>query len=358
MTPSTTLPAPDLVETDCPICHCGQSSQVAQVVDNVYHIPGTYHVCRCSQCRHLFMNPRPTAETLHLCYPAGYGPHRSTIPAPTSEPAAVTSVPWYLRYLPLRHVPGLKSFYQWLTEDLGQPLPTTPPSVGREGSPTALELGCATGQYLSRLRDAGWDVTGIEPSEAASRKAVEAGFRIHRGVLDDFEISEQAFDSVTAWMVVEHTIDPVTTLKKFFQLLKPGGQILISIPNAGCWEPFVFRSAWYLWEAPRHLHHFSPAQIRELLANAGYTDIRILHQRNVLNIVGSLGIACGRFRLTGGLGNMLLCYPESPNMWIKIGLSPIAHLLSWCRQGGRLTVSATRPLKSDSTRPDSLQGKS
>ncbi|MCP4173287.1 MAG: class I SAM-dependent methyltransferase [Fuerstiella sp.] len=295
------------------------------------------------------MNPRPTAATLNLCYPENYGPHLASPPADRNNSAvSAAESPWYLRLLPLRYIPGLKSLYLWLIDDKGQPLPRRPNDPDTTVAPRAVELGCSTGGYLSKLVDAGWTVVGVEPSETASEKARELGFCVHTGVLDDVSLPQASFDTAAAWMVIEHVFDPVTTLRQLFELLKPGGQLLFSVPNAGCWEPVVLRSAWYVWELPRHLHHFTPSKVREVLGTAGFANVKIIHQKNVLNLIGSFGILFGRLLLTRGLGKRLLRYPDAPNMWVQLAISPLAHLMAICRQGGRLTITAERPLTTSS----------
>ena len=161
---------------------------------------------------------------------------------------------------------------------------------------------------------------------------------IVRWTIDHRLCCDQAYELIrwkdvgAAVVVIEHVFDPVQTLTQLHDLLKPGGQLLISIPNAGCWEPFIFRSAWYVWELPRHLQHFTPSKIRSVLRRAGFADVRVIHQRNLLNIIGSLGILLKRFFLTRWLGEWLLRYPDSPRMWIQLMLSPVAHLLAAIRQ--------------------------
>lgn len=342
----TDLPGPELEPTNCPLCDSGNSQAVIETVDRLCGLPGTFYVHRCRDCDHLFLNPRPTAATLHLCYPEEYGPHQTPVTPPTPEEtsgdAPPATVPWYLKYLPLRYIPGLRQFYYWLTDDLGQPLPQfeTPTD---NNAPVALELGCSTGAYLSELREAGWDTVGIEPSETASEKARAAGLKVHTGILDDVELKDASFNAVAAWMVVEHTIEPVKTLEEFYRILQPGGQLLFSVPNVGCWEPRVFGVNWYLWEAPRHLNHFTPRRLRQILSELGYSQIQVLHQRNVLNVLGSLGITLKRWGITRRLGERILRYPDNPRMAIQLLLSPLAMALSFLRQGGRLTVLARRP---------------
>lgn len=354
-----------LERISCPLCGSCDSSVVMISKDNLCGLPGEFHVERCHACGHRFMNPRPVLESLAACYPEQYGPHQS-VPGTeggsastrksgneSTNGATVRGRPLFLRILPLRYVPGLKRFYNWLMDDRSQPVPDAPVgklSIGdsaqihgrREEVPRALELGCATGQYLLRLQDAGWLATGIEPGERPALIAKEARLDVHCGTLDSTELQSEQFELAAAWMVIEHVPDVRETLRRLHSLLIPGGTLLFSIPNAGCWESWFFGKYWYVWELPRHLHHFTPTSIRKLLEESGFTDITIVHQRNLSNVVGSLALAIlGRWPECR-FGRWLLRYPDRPTTATKLFLTPFAHALAWMRQGGRLTISARR----------------
>ncbi len=345
----------------CPLCGSAESDRVIEAVDNLCGVPGQFTVVRCRHCRHLFMNPRPTLDCLGDCYPAHYGPHLSlptgvpqscapSLPAAGPSPGAGTEPgarPWYLRYLPLRYVPGLRRLYFWLLNDLSQPVPAAVsarlPNTATEAGPQALEIGCATGRYLRRLQEDGWEVTGVEPGKRPAAIARAAGLNVHCGFLESAALPEGGFDLAAAWMVIEHVPDPRDTLTRLFRLLRPGGQLLISIPNAGCWEPAVFGRFWYVWELPRHLHHFTPASIRRLLEQCGFESVSVQHQRTILNLIGSLGMAILSRWPTSRLGTRLKYYPDHPHVAGQLLSAPLAHFLALLRQGGRLTISARRP---------------
>ena len=354
-----------LERINCPLCGSSDSSVVMTSKDNLCGLPGEFHVELCHGCGHRFMNPRPASESLAACYPEQYGPHQS-VPKTAGDSvgpsqsgieitkgATARGRPLYLRILPLRYVPGLKQFYNLLLDDRSQPVPTAPvrkrhaadsASIegGRPEKPRALELGCATGQYLMRLQDAGWLATGIEPGERPASIAREAGLEVNCGTLESTEFQSEQFELAAAWMVIEHVPDAKETLRRLHSLLIPGGTLLFSIPNAGCWESRFFGKYWYVWELPRHLHHFTPSSIRKLLEECGFTNVRIIHQRNLSNVVGSLALVIlGRWP-ESRFGRRLLRYPDRPTTATKLILAPFAHVLAWMRQGGRLTISASR----------------
>lgn len=344
-----------LEQIDCPLCGDPQARCVVESPDNQWGVPGVFAAVQCLNCGHVYMNPRPTEETIAACYPDNYGPHQNL---PTAARDAETSAgqttkvsrPWYLKYLPLRHVPGLQRLYLWLLDDRSQWQPERPPSNGEP--PSAFELGCAAGAYLLQLQQQGWKVTGVEPGNQPAEAARRAGLDVRTGTLDSVEVPAGAYDFAASWMVIEHVPSPRQTLTDLFQVLRPGGTLAISVPNAGSWESRFFGSAWDAWDLPRHLHHFSPRSIRRLLQQCGFDDVSIIHQRNALNIIGSLGILLTRRHPDSRWGHWLLTYPHAPRLWLQLLLVPLTFGLAFLRQGGRLTIVARRPAAPNSDGPD------
>jgi SAM-dependent methyltransferase len=212
------------------------------------------------------------------------------------------------------------------------------------GGARALELGCSDGWFLEELRSAGWDVAGVEFSAAPARRAQERGLPVEVGVLEPGMFPAQSFDACFAWMVVEHLHDPLATLREVRRLLNDDGWLVFSVPNDGCWEARVFGRCWHALDLPRHLQHFRPRTLHQMLDQSGFRVERIIHQRNVLNLLGSLALWLRVIRPRSRLGPALIHYTNHPRMWPQIALAPLAKLLAWLRQGGRLTVIA-RPVR-------------
>jgi len=342
----TTMKTPDMVQirladAACSLCGETESSIVFSGGDRRCALPGLFSVVRCRACDHLFMNPQPVPECIADCYPTDYSPHLATVPG-TARESETKYRPWYLRYLPLRYVPGLRSLYYWLTDDHAQPAPdaSTDARGNRTTRPRALELGCATGRYLHKLQKSGWEVQGIELCERPAQMAKEAGFIVHHGTLESANLTAETFDLITAWMVIEHVPSPRQTLLGLYRALRPGGQILLSVPNASCWQRYLFGKFWYCWDLPRHLQHFSPSSIRRTLELCGFQRVEIVHHRTLLSLAGSLGILILGIIPGSRLGMKLLKYPEQPRLAIQLLLAPLAILLSLLRQGEGLTVRA------------------
>lgn len=323
-----------ILETiDCPLCGDPRSAPVVTCEDYVYHIAGTFHFVRCQGCRHVYLNPCPNLETISECYPKSYVPHdfpSGSQSEPQSRPPKFQLV--------LRKIPGLRQLYYWLIDDHSMPVPPCPNSEAR-----ALEIGCATGNYLWSLKQAGWHVTGLEPAEQAANVANARGLPVHCGTLDTVTFDSETYDAVFAWMVLEHVHHPIDTLRAIAELLKPGGRLNLSVPNFGCWEPSLFGRYWLGYDSPRHLHQFTPQSLRRLLEQCGYSQVRIRHQSNIRYVYGSLGAwRCAR-NPSSQLGKKLLHYfLTNPPMWFHLATCVPGKILAGLRQGGRMTISAVR----------------
>lgn len=335
-----------LEEIACPVCTSISHRRHLETTDPLHGIGSVFQIVRCQDCRHIFMNPVPSAESLATCYPSAYGPHAGQV-ADTSSPSLEDSPgqslagqsktnqsPWYLSS-GFRRMPGLRSLYYWLSDTRSNYLPAPPAENAR-----AIELGCATGSFLTKLADAGWQAEGVELVGTAAAVAQQAGFSVHVGTLQSAKLASDTYEAALAWMVIEHVPDPKSVFCEFYRILKHKGQLAFSVPNVSCWEPFVFGRSWYVWEVPRHIQYFGPRSLRRLLRESGFDEIQIVHQRNVLNVIGSLGIALRRLRPNSKLASRLIDCPNRLSMWWQLLLAPVAIFLALIRQGGRLTVIA------------------
>jgi len=274
-------------------------------------------------------------EAIGNYYPPDYGPyHAEESAAPVHGPAVESKQPWYLSR-PVRAVPGLRRCYYWLTRSYATWVPPRPAHRAQ-----ALELGCSDGRFLQELRDAGWQGVGVEPSAEPARRARERDFTVHHGMLEPGMFPAGGFDACFAWMVIEHLHDPLATLREVRRLLADDGWLVFSVPNFGCREAHVFGRYWLDLDVPRHLQHFCPRTVKQLLDSAGFRVSRIIHQRNMLSQIGSAGLWL-RARFPGSrLGPALIQFTNHPRLWPQLALAPVAKLLAALRQGSRLTVVA------------------
>jgi hypothetical protein len=139
-------------------------------------------------------------------------------------------------------------------------------------------------------------------------------------------------------MVLEHLHDPLGDLRRLRRWLRPGGRLVLSVPNAASWELGMFRGAWYALQLPHHLWHFSPTTVRAVLAGAGWQVDRIMQQRNVANLSASLAYRAadaGHRRLAALLAGLPV--NRGP---VRLAFFPLAWVLAAAGQSGRMTIWA------------------
>lgn len=131
-----------------------------------------------------------------------------------------------------------------------------------------LDVGCATGIFLDEARKDGWLVEGIEPSGHMRAHALSAvASRIRPGVFADVE-PDVPRDVVSFWDVLEHVEDPRETLEHAAGLLRPGGLLVVNVPNRESIPARLMGDRWPL-RLPEHLYYFTPGSLKTLLGAAG-----------------------------------------------------------------------------------------
>ena len=132
-----------------------------------------------------------------------------------------------------------------------------------------LDVGCGKGRFLSAARDAGWHVTGVEFSEAAASFARNAyGLRV---VVGDYLTTplERGYDAITIWHTLEHFPDPGAAIERAREQLRPGGRLVVSVPNSRSLQARLGGDAWFHLDLPRHFFQFTPRSLVALLESRG-----------------------------------------------------------------------------------------
>lgn len=133
-----------------------------------------------------------------------------------------------------------------------------------------LDVGSGAGAFVAALRCAGWRADGLEPDPTARQVAInDFGITLMESN-QLFKLPAGEFDAITLWHVLEHVHDLDGYMQAFRRLLKPGGRLLLALPNHTSFDANHFQRWWAAYDVPRHLYHFAPASIRHLAQRHGF----------------------------------------------------------------------------------------
>jgi SAM-dependent methyltransferase len=139
------------------------------------------------------------------------------------------------------------------------------------GAARLLDFGCGGGRFLEQMRALGWKVTGIDIcTDAVQRLREERGLAAFAGSLPHPALRPRSFEVVTMWHSLEHVHQPRQVLRAAHDLLIPGGKLIVAVPNIDSLPFDWFGPDWYGLDLPRHLTHFSPDTLRDMLQSCGF----------------------------------------------------------------------------------------
>ncbi len=207
-----------------------------------------------------------------------------------------------------------------------------------------LDVGCGRGDLDVMLAGHGWRMSGIEPSPEACATAAARGVDARCGTLKTVELESDAFDAVIFRHSLEHTNDPVGDLRRVAGSLAPGGLLLVSVPNFGCWQARRFGGYWYHLDLPRHRSHFTERSLRLAIEQAGLECVNVSTLTSGLGLPGSV-----QYRLFGRC-----VFPGGLALRVASGLAaltrPLARLLNRLGGGGdELHAVARRAIASSTS---------
>ena len=217
----------------CPLCR--STASVA------WHTFGDWQLRRCSECGLGRLDPQPSAAELTQFYGATYFDERK----PQNQSRATSQMSRSFR----RRLQLIRRFQK---------------------SGRLLDAGCGEGNWLTFAANNGFDTTGFDVSaDAVARTKPEQNRNIVVGVFGNAPV-QGPFDIITAWHSLEHTPDPLAALRWLNSLLKPGGLLVVEVPNCESDDAQRLGESWDGWKPPFHLWHFAPATLRRALKCSGF----------------------------------------------------------------------------------------
>jgi len=202
--------------------------------------------------------------------------------------------------------------------------------IKRYGNGTRLlDVGCGEGFFLFNASKAGYIVKGIELSQdAAAYARSEFGLDVEAKSFEELRFSENHFDVVTLWQVLEHVPFPLIILKEIHRILKPGGMLVITTPDIGGIPAKILKKRW--WCITRlHINQFTTKTLTNIIKNAGFKNISSVSYKESISLL-MLFIPILRYlRLYKPLRNLFSLNSSLGKIMNKIVL-PYPSTLDYC----------------------------
>jgi ubiquinone/menaquinone biosynthesis C-methylase UbiE len=143
-----------------------------------------------------------------------------------------------------------------------------------------LENGCGVGMYLEHLAHQVGSIIGLEYDPERARQAYARIPRVIVAAAEELPFLGRTFDVILSHEVLEHVRDDRQSIEEMVRVLKPGGIILLFVPNRG--YPFethgmYWHHRYYFGNIP--LINYLPTRWRNYLAPhvRAYTSSDIKH---------------------------------------------------------------------------------
>ena len=232
----------------CILCHGSKF--------RIVHRKGRWRYIRCLECRLVSLHPRPT------------GPE---------------TISRYDVYLPFdrKEISKWKVMMRPVVEKSARLIE----SEIKGGPGKLLDIGCGYGFFLGEMKSRGWQVEGIEISNGGRQYAREKwGVHVHSQALEELSLSQNSFDVVSLFYVIEHVVDPKALLRKVNNILKPQGLVLLRWPNTTPIVRFLgpISKRLDLYHTPYHLYDFTPKNMKMLLDQSGFKKVKTMVKGHTL----------------------------------------------------------------------------
>jgi SAM-dependent methyltransferase len=218
-------------------------------------------------------------------------------------------------------------------------------------APRVLDYGCGTGYGAHRLAEAGFEVLGVDVSEAAVSHAVEshpdstARFRAILPVEQaPLPIDDASFDAVVSFQVIEHVPSVDAYLAEVARVLRPGGLFLCATPDRVT-GLFPRQRPWNRW----HLEEFDQ---KGLAARVG----RHLRVDDVMGLTAPEGVVDLELRRARLLkwSSLPFTFPGAPERWRVAGIEAMRSAAGLAARLRRRLRRTSAVIESGDGRPDAF----
>jgi 2-polyprenyl-3-methyl-5-hydroxy-6-metoxy-1,4-benzoquinol methylase len=260
---------------------CGSKGELLyeKIEDRFFHISGQWNFFKCKNqnCNLIWLNPVPVKEDIHIAY-IDYYTHSNNAGADSIIRKFYKKI--QSDYLSAKY--GYdngekKSFLKnilYLDPDRHEQ--TKYEVMYLENiKGRLLDIGCGNGEFLSFMKNYGWDTIGIDFDTKAVEVAKAKKLNVKLGSLKEQNFTNDYFDAITVAHVLEHVYNPTELLAECYKLLKTNGKVIVATPNSQSLGHKFFKENWRGLEPPRHIHVFSPKSLFSVIQNSGFKKFKL-----------------------------------------------------------------------------------
>lgn len=221
----------------CPLCAGGAQPAF---------MAGEHRMYRCRACHTAFLSPVPTPAELERFY--------ARFHLSDSEGG------WY------------DQMEQRMQADFPEKVRLIRRATSGRDPRRLIDVGCGKGFFVKACSDAGIRAMGIDLSLSGVEYAKRIlGVKAVCGNLSQLKGTLGTFDTATLWATIEHVPEPVQLLRDIFDVLEPGGVLLLDTGIGHDWLDRLLPGVNQWYDPPQHLWVFSREGLEKALMSAGFS---------------------------------------------------------------------------------------
>lgn len=240
------------MKNKCPWCESENNSLFLELKD-YFLTQEDFEIYECNDCKLLFTTPCPSPSDIGRYYKSSdYLSHNE------NKKGLVPAIYKLVKKINVKNKYGIVKKQFPNKTDLN-----------------LLDIGCGIGDFLLYAKEHGCNITAVEPDSDA-RKFAEKKLNVK--VLDPVDlqkISDESFDVITMWHVLEHVADLKTEIYHLNRLMKKDAILILALPNYKSFDAEYYKDKWAAYDVPRHLHHFSIQSIKNIFENTNLNLIDV-----------------------------------------------------------------------------------
>jgi len=240
------MPENNINQSICGFCKSTNSKILYKTFDI---FENNYTINKCNDCNAYFLAPRPSSERLSQAYDLSYyGEKEEKFSSPLVEKV-------------------LDFFRNGRSRRVSKYL---------KSGAKVLDIGCGNGRFLKYLLNYGkYELYGTEMEGNSANRAYKISeINLKIGSLEQNDFSNNYFDAITLFHVIEHLTEPKQVLEIIEKIIKPRGIVVFSFPNIASLQAIIFKGKWLHLDPPRHLFFFSPRDFINIMQNYGFKVVK------------------------------------------------------------------------------------